>query len=237
MYRGFRSYKKKFARLNLLRQLLKFLLFAAAVILFLFNIRILPKIRALAEVEAKNCLTRTIQQAVSRYLADSSLTYGELVTLQYGQDGRVAALTANTPALNAAQNGLIRAVLSELSQEENAYIRIPLGTIFGGSLLSGRGPDVPIRVVCARQFTSSLESSFDETGINQTCHRIRLNLSLQMLLLLPGEDVSFSLSDAYPLCETVIVGEVPDTYTKINRLTDDIDETGIDDIYDFAHVD
>jgi hypothetical protein len=42
------------------------------------------------------------------------------------------------------------------------------------------------------------------------------------------------LTQTYCVAETLIVGEVPDALTQINRLTEEISEEEIDDVNDFG---
>ena len=91
-----------------------------------------------------------------------------------------------------------------------------------------------MRLVPANALTGHLESSFSEEGINQTRHKIWVSVKVKITFLLPNYEKNSEVSVKIPLVETVLLGNVPDAYTKINRLTDDIEESEIDDIYDFG---
>ena len=79
-----------------------------------------------------------------------------------------------------------------------------------------------------------IESEFKESGINQTIHRLYLDFYIEVYVSFPLKIEVIPIKLKYLLSETIIVGEVPEQYTKINRFFDDITESEIDDIYDFG---
>lgn len=234
MYRGFQNYKKKIKIARELVKILKFSLFVIAAILMMLNLQIFPKLSSLASISATNHLNRIIQTAISEYLANSDNE--ELVCITYDTEGNVTSLRAKTAALNRVRNELARAIISKLSESDIMQVKIPIGSIVGGSFLSGKGPCLTIKLALAQKYSASLSSKFEETGINQTRHVIAMELSLTTIMLLPGKNIEVGLKESYGLSETIIIGAVPDTYTKINRLTDDLTEEIIDDLYDFASL-
>lgn len=236
MYKGYKNYKKRFDYAKTAVRILKFSIFVACAVLLILNLQIFPKLSSLAHIAATNRINSIIQEAVSEYLANSTAEHDELVSITYDCDGNVTSLQSRTKNLNSVRNSLAKYILDRLSDEDIMKVKIPLGSIIGGSFLSGKGPGITVRLASAQKYGASLVSSFEEMGINQTRHIISMDFSVTMLMLLPGRNFSVSVDDTYQLCETVIVGKVPDTYTKIHRLTDDISEEIIDDIYDFGYV-
>ncbi len=74
-------------------------------------------------------------------------------------------------------------------------------------------------------------SSFASVGINQTIHKISLNVRAEVSILLSGESIGAQIETQVDVAETVIVGRVPDSYTTVE------DTTGgkmTDDIFNFA---
>lgn len=58
-----------------------------------------------------------------------------------------------------------------------------------------------------------LQSAITQAGINQTTHRVMLYVDVSMSILLPGFRTGTQVSSSFSVAETVIVGDVPDTYT------------------------
>lgn len=208
--------------------------FVTLSLVLILNFQIFPYAAAAAEAVAVNAVNEIIADTIYEQLAADRLTYGDFIRLTYDTNGKVASLETDIPRLTAARTALLRSVLGKLQDNDIMSVDIPLGTIVGGELFSGRGPMVNIRLLLAQGLQCTVDSQFIEAGINQTLHRMMLNLTVNIRLLVPTEKKTITLSNAYCIAETVIVGEVPEAYTKINRLLDDIDETSIDDLYDFG---
>ena len=100
--------------------------------------------------------------------------------------------------------------MAELAKREKQTVKIPLGNIIGGSFFTGRGPFLPITVYTSGTVISNLSSHFSDAGINQTNHRLQLDMTVMMTAALPMERVSIELTTSFLVSETVIVGEIPD---------------------------
>ena len=69
---------------------------------------------------------------------------------------------------------------------------------------------------------TDLVSQFSQAGINQTLHRIYLNVRCTVTILTPFDTINQEISNQVMLAEAVIIGEVPNTYYNLNG----IDEKG-----------
>lgn len=220
-----------------LRRVLVFSLCVSFAFLLIFNFQIYPGICALAYSAAVNRAQGIIATAFSAAVAENEALYRELVTLTFRTDGAVASLSCHTQRLNAARNELLLSVLAAFRQNDYITVAIPLGNLFGGELFSGRGPLIYIRVLLAEGANAHMASQFKSEGINQTLHRVLFSITVNLTILTPTRPTQAVVTQAYAVSETVIVGDVPDAYTQINRLTDDVTEEDIDDLNDFgAHL-
>ena len=127
-------------------------------------------------------------------------------------------------------------MIAVLEQLENDVLSIslPLGSVIGGDLFAGAGPNLSVGVFVSRGASARIESEFTELAINQSLHRLLFCVEVDMTVMLPTRPKTLRVLLRFPIAETVIVGEVPDAYTEIRRLTDDITESEINDIYDFG---
>lgn len=227
-------------RVSMPRGLYRAAVFALCVslcLLLIFNVQLYPGISTLAESAAINRAEEIIATAFSAALVAGGEAYDGLVTVGYRADGIVASLSCHMQKLNAARNGLLLAVLDALRTGEGITVGLPLGNLFGGEAFSGRGPVVHIRVLLAQGAHAYMESEFRSAGINQTLHRVLFTVSITLTVMMPTRSITTAVKQSYCVAETVIVGEVPDAFTQISRLTDDVNEEDIDDINDFgAHV-
>jgi len=85
-------------------------------------------------------------------------------------------------------------------------------------LLSGRGPGVKIRISSIGNIDTNLNSEFTSQGINQTLHRIYVDISCNVKVLTPFKDIERKITNKVLLAENVIVGNIPDTYYNLEGL-------------------
>ncbi len=189
---------------------------------------------SLARKEAETYVSRRLAAVVRDTLGKSSITYSDLIRLSYKNDGTVAALETDYFRCHALCSEAALAVAEALRNPHRVTVSIPIGNLTGIAFLSDKGPDLSLSVQLQGGFTAYLKSSFTEMGINQTRHKIELSLEIDIALLFPGNRRDTSATVHLPIAETVLLGDVPDAFTQIDRLTDDITEDDIEDIYDFG---
>ena len=80
--------------------------------------------------------------------------------------------------------------------------------------ISGRGPEIPVRILSIRNSDASFTSSFSEAGINQTLQQLNMNVSVDVAVLVLGQTNYFTVSSQVVVAETIIVGQVPDTFLQ-----------------------
>lgn len=82
--------------------------------------------------------------------------------------------------------------------------------------MSGRGPDIPIKMSTVGNVETELISQFSQAGINQTLHRIYLKVSCNVTILTPFDTIEQQIINQVLVAEAVIVGDVPGTYYNLN---------------------
>ncbi len=204
----------------------------ALIVLSFLNIRLSPLLRSLAAVEAEKIAEERIATAILSEMERQPTLYRDIIALSYKSDGSIASLSADTARLIVLRNRLSHAVLSNLD-DENLNLKIPFSSLFGLNFLPST-PHISLPLRATRSYNAYFSSQFSERGINQTRHSIIFCVSIEMAILIPSRIYTVRIVREFPFAETVIVGEVPEAYTKIDRFTDDISETEIDDIYDFG---
>ena len=78
----------------------------------------------------------------------------------------------------------------------------------------GKGPVIPVRILSIRNSDAVFASDFSQAGINQTLHRLNMQVSIDVAVLVLGQASSFTVNSEVVVAETVIVGEVPDTFLQ-----------------------
>ena len=174
-----------------------------------------PTVTALAQAKVRNAVTSIVDGAVAGTLEEGGLSYEDVVTLQTDGAGAVTAVTTSPAKLNALKTRILQEVVRQVDALDSEALAIPLGSITGLAAASDWGPDLPVRVLPAASADGEFRNEFTSAGINQTLHRIVLDVQVDVCLLIPGGRTDTRVSVSVCLAETVIVGEVPEAYLEL----------------------
>ncbi len=167
----------------------------------------------LAETAVSNMVGQVVTEAVSDTIANGDIRYERLISFEKDNNGDITALHSNMAEFNRLQAGITQEVLTRLGEVAERDLVIPLGTLTGSALLAGRGPSFTVRMQSVGSCSARFENRFSQAGINQTTHRIILCVEVNMSILLPGFQTSTQVNASFSVAETVIVGDVPESYT------------------------
>ena len=145
-------------------------------------------------------------------------TYTDLVVINKDNDGKINSIHADTATLNKIVSNIATNIQKNIDSQENRDIYIRLGTFTGITLLSGRGPKVPIRISSIGNIDTNIKSEFESAGINQTIHRITLETKCEIQILTPFNTIVSSVEDKVILAENIVIGEIPESYFDIGNL-------------------
>ncbi len=187
------------------------------VTLYALNGLLLPVLEAAASSQAVNLMTQAIDTAVDNCLQENGMDYADFVTIETDSVGKVTSITSNTAANSRFKRQVVDSVVRQLEALDGDALRVPLGTLTGQPLLSGTGPRVRVRVDSVGEVVADYANSFTAAGVNQTLHRVCLEVTATVYLFLPGEILPVSVSSNVCVAETVIVGETPDTYLRLEK--------------------
>lgn len=191
-----------------------FLLITISVISALM--RIGPMVVELALDAATDDITLVVNKVLAEKMRDGTLKYGDMVSLEKDEDGNITALITNMANVNALQADITNAVTDAFLEYDITSVEIPVGSLLGGAILSGRGPRLSVDILSIVNVVSCFRNEFSSAGINQTRHSIKMDVDVMMGVLLTGfQDRFDTVHTEVTVAETVIVGEVPDAYAAI----------------------
>ncbi|MCI8698579.1 MAG: sporulation protein YunB [Oscillospiraceae bacterium] len=216
--RHLRAVLRQEQRLAAILPVLAALALAGAVLAWL-NGRLGPVLEARASSQAVNLMGQAIDAAVDNCLQENGMDYGDFITIATDGSGKVTSLTSNTAANSRFKRQVVEAVARQLAALDSDALCIPLGSLTGQPLLSGAGPSVRVRVDSVGEIAADYTNSFTAAGVNQTLHRVSLDITATIYLFLPGKILPVSVSSSVCVAETVIVGETPDTYLDLGKGT------------------
>lgn len=199
-------------------QALKMLTVGVALLLvvMMLDSRVRPMIQTMAAYQAQLLATRAINDAVMNVISEEEVVYNTIIDIAHGNDGDVASISTDMITMNRLKAQITNKVTDYLMQNPKDTLYIPAGTLLGSDLLSGRGPDVEIKVLPVGSVHSEIYNNFSAAGINQTLHQIMLSIEADISAVMPFYTVKTKVHTNICIAETIIVGKVPASYTDIN---------------------
>lgn len=185
---------------------------ALAIALWVYWKSMTPTILDIAQVQVKAQTTQAVNEAVLSVL--QGVDYADFVTVEKNSQNEVVLITANSNSVNQLARTASIVTQGKINTLFQQAISIPLGTLSGIPLLSQLGPDVNIVIDPVGTAQCSFVSHFETAGINQTLHRIYLNVSSTVDVIIPSSHQVVQIETPILVCETVIVGKVPDTFLQ-----------------------
>lgn len=186
-------------------------LLLGAALLFFIDARLSPTILAYAEARARTIATDAINAAVNDKIA-ISIKYEDLVDYRQDNQGRIVAVSLNTGEINRLASQTTIQVQSTLRSISEDRIRIPLGQALGTQILANQGPWITVRMKPLGTVQSTVIDRFEQAGINQSRHKIYLEVTATIQVVIPLVSTVVEVKSEVPIAEHIILGEVPQVY-------------------------
>lgn len=126
--------------------------------------------------------------------------------------GNIQMINANIFKIDEITSDIALYIQKELDNTQNTKVKLPIGSFTGVKILSGMGPSVNIKIASTGKVNTDLRSEFVSQGINQTIHRIYLQIDCIVNILTPFKTIEEKISNQVLLAENVIMGQIPSTY-------------------------
>lgn len=192
------------------------LLLFAAVSIVLIQLR--PLMIKLAKTMVTDVLMIEVNNVIEQEILKGSFDYTQLVTLEKDTEGNITALVTNTAMINTISTKISNGVYDKVDDHVITDLEIPIGNAIGGVLFSGHGPKFKIKILSVADVDTKFSNSFESVGINQTRHKIYLDITVYVDIMIPNYATdTVVVSDQVAVCETIIVGKVPNVYADIGE--------------------
>ena len=198
-----------------LRRIFLLVLLGLLLLAAVLHVRVNPLVQELAQAKITDAASGVINRAVNQQIQRGDIQYENLVTLQRDNEGNITALTTNMREMNRLKTELLTLLDDEIYSIEDDAISIPVGNLTGIQLLGGRGPEIPVKIVAVSSSDADFQGEFLDAGINQTIHRIMMDVSLELIILLPSGTITDRVTTEVCVAETVLLGPVPNSYAYL----------------------
>ncbi len=183
-------------------------------VLVLFRRQYTGDIVSLAQTQVRNSTSDLINDAINRQIESGNIQYDRIVYFEKDLEGRITALKTNMSEVNRLKTEILNRINEDILAMDADQLGIPLGSLVLPEVFSGRGPGIPVEILSLRNSDASFSSRFTEAGINQTLQQLIMEVSVDVTVLVLGKTDSFTVTSQVVVAETVIVGQVPNTFLQ-----------------------
>ena len=206
MYRKRKSKFKKAVIYIITAFLCLFILFSV----FLLNV-VNPVIASVCDIKLKTYTTLAFREGLLKTI-EGSLNYNDLISVERDRDGNIAAVYANSMTINRLARDTAAETALVLGEMLETPIQVPLGTLSGIIILSGMGKTINVNVIDGSTVDCFFYSEFESAGINQTRHKIYMEVISGAVMFLPFKNMTITSKSVVLICETLLVGKIPHLY-------------------------
>lgn len=171
----------------------------------------MPFVKEIAE-ETVKVEAIDIINAANKKIQRMEAFYGALFEVVKNNEGEIVLIKSNSALINQINMMALSEIQTSLNALKDRKLSIPIGAFTGSALIADKGRDVPLKILSVGKCDTVFLSKFYATGINQTLHRVILDVEITIDILVPWHTQSVYTTYQILLTETVIAGKVPPTY-------------------------
>jgi len=178
----------------------------------------MPTLLAIADGEMRAKAAVTINNCIIKEFGDD-FNYDEIIKVEKDNEGNIVMLKADTMKLNEIACDVALTAQNELKKMGQVGLDIPFSYVAKNNILSGFGPNITVKMKPIGYIETKYISTFESAGINQTRHRIFVEVKTKIRMTLPSNNNEIEITHQVPICETIIVGKIPDNAINLDMNT------------------
>lgn len=181
-----------------------------------------PVLITLASSKVESQAYRAINNAVAT-VVNGNIVYTDLVNVVRDNDGEITMLQTNSIRVNSLARTAATMSQQNIEKIGEQGIEVPIGTLSGIPLLSGKGFSLKLKVIPVGSVECRFLSEFAAAGINQTRHKIYITIHADVNVILPGSSTKVRTQAQILVTECVLIGKVPSTYLNTQQIDEAMD--------------
>lgn len=193
------------------------LVVAVGVLLISAEIRISNVRGKLINYAAKNAASAAATVGIEKSLETDRVRYADLVKFGRDRNGNIVSVSTDAYYLNKIGNNIGDEVDKQINEMKSYVLKIPVSVLFSEQFINGRGPKMPVIFVMTGITTTDFENEFTAAGVNQTHHRIMLNIKINTYVIHSGNVIVVPYETNVCVAESIVVGITPQTFAEIMR--------------------
>lgn len=175
-----------------------------------------PIFESICVSEAKAIATRISNEEATKVM--KNYKYEDIVIITRNLNNNITGIEFNIITINEIISDVAIKIQEGLDETKSKEIGIEIGTFTGSKILTGRGPKINYKIISIGDVETDYTSEFKQAGINQTLHKIYLQVNCKVSILTPFNTIEEQIQNQVVLAENVIVGEIPQTFYNFNGL-------------------
>lgn len=204
------SKNKKFRRFKIL---LLFICLIVIAVLVYFQSNVTRVLISISEATIRSITTVAVNDAIY-YTLNDALRYEDLIYIDRDESGNVTSITTDSLKINRIARDTAYLSQENLTKMSAEGIMVPIGALTGIEALAGFGQKINIKIIPISNVECRFVSKFTDAGINQTKHSLYLEIVSDISIILPSKSTNLASTIEVLICESVIVGQIPDTYLQ-----------------------
>lgn len=186
-------------------------------LLILAEVRISNVRRDLLNYAARDAASSAATKGIEKSLDTDRVKYSDLIKFGRDENGNIVSVTTDAYALNKIGNNIGTEIDNIINEMKSYVIKIPFSVLFSEQLINGRGPKIPMVFVMTGITTTDFENEFTAAGVNQTHHRIMMNITVNTYVIHSGNVTVVPYKTNVCIAESIVVGITPQTFAEIIR--------------------
>ncbi len=203
---------------------------ALAVLAVPILLRVHTTVIAFAEMRAQRIAELQANETVAAVLEQHAPLCASMVKVTYDNEQRLTSVMADASSVNTIKTAVASTLTEQFGKMSSLSADIPLGTLTGPDWLGGMGPIIRFPISVSASVLTTVSSSLEAVGMNQSAYKVLLNVHIVMGITVPDGRTSVVVDAAFPMTEAVLFGEVPDTLTEVYG----DDQTLLGKIFDYG---
>ncbi len=195
------------------RIVIAFVAFFLIALIVYIQLNVTNVLKSIAEATMRSITTVAVNDAIYYTLSDQ-VRYEDLVNVARDDEGNIQAISSNSFQINRIARDTAYMSQQNLKKMSEDGIQVPLGAFTGVEAWAGFGPKITLKIIPISNVECRFVSEFEGAGINQTKHSIYLEIVADISIIMPSGTSNFASLTEVLICESVLVGKVPDTYLQ-----------------------
>lgn len=167
----------------------------------------------LSQATARSLAIQALNEAASEMLG-LGVHYADLMTVEKDAQGQVRLIQANTPEMNCLAAPGVPACAGKIDRHGAENRRRAAGQCHRADAAGGRRAGIAVQILPVGSVQAAFSTDFTTAGINQTRHRISLVLTANVQIVIPTGAKNVQASTQMAMAESIIVGQVPDSFAE-----------------------